>query len=105
MLRSQCKHKLEEGVYTPEQYLFALGSTVELDNSSQQVDDTSSGSDEDSEQLNNQPLCCVCLRVRESTVLFYPCRHARCCQDCSEQVGNLCPICRSTITDRVPIFI
>ena len=27
MIRSQCKHKLE-GVYTPEQYLFAFGSTV-----------------------------------------------------------------------------
>ena len=105
MLRRQCKRKLEEGVYTPEQYLFALGSTVELDTSSQQVDDTSSGSDEDNEQVNNQLLCCVCLQVRASTILFYPCRHARCCQDCSEQVGNLCPICRSTITDRIPIFI
>ena len=105
MLRSQCKRKLEEGVYTTEQYLFALGSKVELDTSSQQVDDTSSGSDEDNEQVNNQLLCCVCLQVRASTILFYPCRHARCCQDCSEQVANLCPICRSTITDRIPIFI
>lgn len=41
--------------------------------------------------------CCVCLE-REVSVLFWPCRHRCCCDECAERLPTMrCPLCRETI--------
>ena len=75
----------------------------------QTSDMSSSDCDEDNSDviLDQRPLCCVCLEVRETTMLFYPCRHAKTCQRCTQQLletCNKCPICRATIGDCIQIF-
>ena len=67
--------------------------------------DPSSDVDDDEDQ--QQVDCCVCLLRRETTVVFLPCKHARCCEDCNIHCSihlEKCPICRSTIVQRFQIF-
>ena len=54
---------------------------------------------EDDTQVN----CCVCLLQRVTTVLFLPCRHAKCCEKCSASLKQ-CPLCRCNIEQRFNIF-
>ena len=104
-LRRECKQKLEYGEYTPLQYLFALEDSNEPDiNLPQQSEEILSETEESDDEETNQAVCCVCLQPRVSRILFYPCRHAKCCQCCSDQIGNSCPICLSIITDRIQIY-
>ena len=110
MQRRECKNKLEGGEFTPLQYLFALTHTIEpitIETS----DMSSSDSNEDNSDVilesDQRHLCCVCLEVRETTMLIYPCRHAKTCQRCTQQLRetcNQCPICRATIGDCMQIF-
>ncbi|XP_056011394.1 uncharacterized protein LOC125649175 isoform X2 [Ostrea edulis] len=43
--------------------------------------------------------CCICLENRPE-IIFMPCRHQKCCENCAESV-QLCPICRHNIEDRI----
>uniref|UniRef100_A0A0G4IBR3 RING-type domain-containing protein n=1 Tax=Chromera velia CCMP2878 TaxID=1169474 RepID=A0A0G4IBR3_9ALVE len=50
-------------------------------------------------------LCCVCSE-RERDVVFFPCRHVRCCSVCSAKLPNrLCPVCREPIKSEFKIFL
>ncbi|KAI9351109.1 hypothetical protein DFJ73DRAFT_831623 [Zopfochytrium polystomum] len=46
--------------------------------------------------------CVVCMQNRRDTVLM-GCRHLVLCLECSEAVRD-CPVCRATISSRIPIF-
>ena len=75
-LRRECKQKLEDGEYTPLQYLFALEDSNEPDiNLPQQSEEILSETEESDDEETDQAVCCVCLQPRVSTILFYPCRH------------------------------
>jgi E3 ubiquitin-protein ligase XIAP len=47
-------------------------------------------------------LCKICMD-NEATILFLPCAHILCCQECADLV-NKCPICRKTIESRIRSF-
>ena len=52
--------------------------------------------------------CVVCLCPRILTWIFMPCRHAKFCANCSQQIMDMrqtYPICRSDINERSQIFI
>lgn len=69
-LRRECKQKLEDGQYTPLQYLFALEDSNEPDtNLILQSEETSSETEESDDEETNQAVCCVCLQPRVSTIL------------------------------------
>ena len=105
-LRSNCKQKLESGEYSPIVYLHSIANSTHIDTGSlngEFQDDSSSEVDEDNEEHSQNTICCVCLLPRESTVIFLPCRHAKCCEECSAHLEK-CPICRCTIEDRFNIF-
>ena len=40
--------------------------------------------------------CVVCMD-QDKAVIFIPCGHYCCCENCSLQLNQTCPICRSTI--------
>ncbi|XP_042365780.1 E3 ubiquitin-protein ligase LRSAM1 [Plectropomus leopardus] len=46
--------------------------------------------------------CVVCMETG-SQIIFLPCGHVCCCQVCSEALQN-CPLCRSTISQRVRLY-
>ena len=52
--------------------------------------------------------CVVCLGARESTWIFLPCKHANCCEKCTQtitQMGNTCPTCKTPIVDTFKNFL
>jgi len=62
--------------------------------------------------VDNQPtegrttdrlLCVVCLS-RDRTVLFQPCKHISCCDNCAKPVKK-CPMCRTTIESTSAIYL
>lgn len=60
-------------------------------------------------ELNNEkvshredPKCRICLDLY-ANVLFLPCKHLITCSDCAYKVDT-CPICRSTIVSKMPVF-
>ena len=101
-----CKQKLESGEYSPIVYLYSIANSIHIDTNSlngELQNDSSSEFEEDNEEHNQNAICCVCLLPRESTVVFLPCRHAKCCEECSTHLEK-CPICRCTVEDRFNIF-
>ena len=51
-------------------------------------------------EASDDPECSVCLEQPKS-VVFVPCGHFCCCDDCSRMVNKRCPMCRSDIIDYV----
>ena len=52
-------------------------------------------------------MCVVCLKSRETTWIFMPCKHANCCGNCSDTIVQLCqtcPVCRCPIENAFQIF-
>ncbi|CAA7408551.1 unnamed protein product [Spirodela intermedia] len=49
-------------------------------------------------------MACRACRSREISVLLLPCRHLCLCRDCGGSV-NVCPLCRTTTTAGVPVFM
>lgn len=70
--------RLEGVKFTTLQYLYPLTRTIET-MAIETCDASSTDSNEDNRDvtLDQGPLCCVCLQARETTVLLYPCRHAK----------------------------
>jgi hypothetical protein len=61
--------------------------------------------DIENNSLNKQIQCVVC-RGKERSILFLPCKHCICCQDCSNNLyNNKCPTCRTEITEKQCIFL
>jgi hypothetical protein len=46
--------------------------------------------------------CTVCMELLIDTV-FEPCGHSVTCRPCSQQLGNICPLCRNPILDMKPL--
>ena len=111
--RKSCKEKLMSGIYTPWEFLNSISrslSKTTLDDSSiVYISDDSDVSEEEPEQeLQNLNSCVVCLGARENTWIFLPCKHANCCELCTQtitQMGNTCPTCRTPIVDTFQIFL
>ena len=108
--RTEIKEHLQNGNYTPWKYLEEISKTIGKiadhyvdtehfdysDNS-----ETEENSESTSTTINN---CVICLSHRMSTWIFLPCRHANCCAECSnriEELGHICPTCRSPIEELV----
>ena len=53
--------------------------------------------------LQDAVLCVLCVDA-PLAVLFAPCRHVVCCESCARRVDT-CPVCRTRIDDRQPIFM
>ena len=67
------QNKLERGEFTTLQYLYALARTIET-MAIETGDASSSESNEENSDvtLDQGPLCCVCLQVRATTMLYIP---------------------------------
>ncbi|XP_070174262.1 baculoviral IAP repeat-containing protein 3-like [Littorina saxatilis] len=49
--------------------------------------------------------CKVCLSA-ESNTIFQPCCHITCCKTCAEElISEVCPVCRTPISDVLPAYI
>lgn len=46
--------------------------------------------------------CTVCM-AKSPSVVFMPCRHLTCCEDCAPRVTQ-CPICQKQIEDRLSVY-
>ena len=61
--------------------------------------------DNENNILKKQTQCVVC-REKDRSMLFLPCKHCICCQECSDNLyTNKCPTCRTDITDKQCIFL
>lgn len=56
------------------------------------------------EEYPESQRCIVCKENPKEIVLI-PCGHVCICEDCSEDIGNLCPVCRAEIQSRNPAYI
>ena len=52
----------------------------------------------DTEACEMDMRCVVCLGNKPS-VLFLPCSHLACCNECNSKIEEKCPVCRSDITE------
>eukprot|EP00105_Crassostrea_gigas_P005344 XP_011418907.1 PREDICTED: E3 ubiquitin-protein ligase rififylin-like [Crassostrea gigas] len=57
---------------------------------------------EDIERLRDYGLCKICLE-EEARVVFDPCGHLCCCDDCSKQL-KACPMCRDDVQKSIKVF-
>lgn len=48
-------------------------------------------------------LCIVC-QDRDKCILVMPCRHLCLCRECSEEIDDMCPMCRNRIRQRLLVF-
>ena len=55
------------------------------------------------EELVEARLCKVCRR-KDSCMVFVPCGHLVCCQECGERATR-CPVCRMDISEKIRSFI
>ena len=58
--------------------------------------------DEKIKKYEDKFICCVCYEYPKN-VLFMPCKHFACCDDCSENV-YVCCICRQNVKERIKIY-
>ena len=55
------------------------------------------------EQQINEQLCCICM-INKKLALFLPCNHVCCCMDCAEEI-DICPLCRTAISDTKKVYL
>ena len=61
--------------------------------------------DEENKEIQgymNDKVCIICL-TDKTKIVFQPCGHLCCCLECAYKV-NECPICRSSITQRIRAY-
>ena len=112
--RSTFKNQLINGNFTTWEYLEAISSTIGKNvNNFGYTDDSEDITDTDNSEVEDNPEstishnCVICLNRITSTWIFLPCRHAKCCGECTnkiEELGQTCPTCCSTIVDRFQIY-
>ncbi|XP_052076614.1 baculoviral IAP repeat-containing protein 7-A-like isoform X1 [Mytilus californianus] len=54
------------------------------------------------EDQNERYLCKVCYK-NPLEVIFYPCKHVCCCQECGDKLPE-CPVCRTNIRGKLQLF-
>jgi len=47
--------------------------------------------------------CVICMNKR-ANVVFFPCKHMRCCAGCSERMED-CPICRVKVEEKLFVYV
>ena len=79
------KRKLTDGLYSPWEFLQAMGNTVGSLKTTEVLTESDSEQSEEEHQLNEdtESKCAVCLLARTTTCVFTPCRHVVCCISCS----------------------
>ena len=108
-LLTNCREKLVSGEYDLVQYVKSIANSIQPQTNSMDIihgdlqSDSSIDDDDERETHQQNAACCVCLLRRETTVAFLPCRHAKCCENCSVHLEQ-CPMCRSTIEERFQIY-
>lgn len=55
------------------------------------------------EQKRHQAVDCVVCSKEARAVVFQPCNHHCCCENCAESLDK-CPVCKATIAERVRAF-
>jgi hypothetical protein len=55
------------------------------------------------ETKSEQMMCVVCFEQKKN-IVFIPCKHCTCCEQCSVQIDS-CPMCRTDIKERMEIFM
>lgn len=55
-------------------------------------------------ELSEIEICVVC-KENPKEIIVRPCGHVCLCEDCSERITNLCPVCKSTIENKEAAFI
>ncbi|KAB0795590.1 hypothetical protein PPYR_12429 [Photinus pyralis] len=56
------------------------------------------------DELSDSQLCVVC-KVNPKEVILLPCGHVCLCEDCSEEITDLCPICREVIDKQTAAYL
>lgn len=60
--------------------------------------------DYDHEEIDQTSVCKICLK-HKSSIVFLPCRHMAVCGQCVFGIeNNICPICRTEITEKIEVF-
>lgn len=54
--------------------------------------------------LDSNLKCKLCL-AKELQVVYEPCSHVVSCQECADKINNICPFCRTGITNIKKIFL
>ncbi|XP_012282271.1 mitochondrial E3 ubiquitin protein ligase 1 [Orussus abietinus] len=54
--------------------------------------------------LREDQLCVVC-RTNPREIILLPCGHVCLCEDCAENISNLCPICRRSVASKQAAYI
>ena len=98
----KCKEKLVSRKCNLVQYIYSIANSISIINGELQRN-SSSDVDDDNEIHQQEADCCVCIILRETTIVILHCRHAKCCENCSIHLQQ-CPICRSNIEQRLQRF-
>ena len=110
--RGEYKQKLQDGIFTPLQYLAAITRTIatssilSLETQLSDISDDDDDNGDDDEITVNQGICTVCRGPRIETWIFMPCRHATFCTTCNntiEELDQSCLLCRCRIESRFQI--
>lgn len=54
------------------------------------------------EEQERQTVCKVCL-IEEAIIVFLPCDHLACCENCAVQL-HICAVCRTSITEKIKVY-
>lgn len=54
--------------------------------------------------LREDQICVVC-NINAREIILLPCGHVCICEDCSANINDSCPICRTNITQRAAAYI
>ena len=55
------------------------------------------------EQLKETLLCIVC-KDSKREILFTPCNHICCCEDCGQKIINHCVYCKAVIQSKIKVY-
>lgn len=102
--------KTEHGIMNMDNFEVSPGYT------SDSSDDDDDEDEHGIEKTNNcitdfaDNLCIICCE-RKKNVIFLPCRHQKCCEECSSELAARahdrieCPCCKQTVMDTIVAFI
>lgn len=64
----------------------------------------SKAKEEISEKEVDLETCCKICYAQRSSIVFLPCKHVAVCGSCVFAIGEKCPICRTPIEEKFPLF-
>lgn len=90
--------------------VFVNGELISDTSGSENIEQKNSKEEKDNDNYSKKPLsemigdeCCICMDVK-SQVIFEPCKHGNCCENCARKVTE-CPVCRQYITSKFKMSI